>query len=593
MQSCREAWSALIVGSGVINLLMLTGSLFMIQVYDRVLGSKSVPTLVALAVIAVAAYAFQGFLEALRSRMLALVGERVDEAVGPLVLRAASEMPFKVSERRREALQPFRDLEAVRAGLTGQSPAAVLDLPWLPIYLFVVFFIHPTLGWLLVGGVVMLLGLAWLTERRTHHRMKDALDAVARRNAVTESLLRGAEAVRAMGMYPNLERRWQIAQGQALAAQRDAGFSGGDFGAVAKALRYILQSALLGVGAWLAVQGQISAGAIIAGSIIGGRALAPVDQLISGWKGLSAARHARSRLEAFLAAFSPTRAPLPLPAPRRDLKVDGLVVTAPGAEKPILRGLGFSLKAGQGLGVIGPSASGKSTLARALVGVWAPARGAVRLDEAAIDQWSPEFLGAQVGFLPQDVQLFEGSIAENISRFAPDAPSDKIIAAAEAAGLHEAILGFEAGYDTMIGPSGSHLSAGQRQRLGLARALYGDPFLVVLDEPNANLDVEGEGAVMRAIAGVRQRGGIVVVIAHRPSAIQAVDMLALMNHGEIADFGPKEAVLGRLNSAAQSIGARKKPASQTPDPDVGALRGAAAEMRASIGQPGPDLRQAS
>jgi ATP-binding cassette subfamily C protein len=574
--SCRSAFAALALGSGVINVLMLTGSLFMMQVYDRVLGSKSVPTLIALALIAAAAYAFQALLEAMRGRMLALVGERVDEALGPAVLKAASDMPLKVSERTRESLQPFRDLDQVRAGLSGAGPTALLDLPWLPLYLLVVFLIHPVLGWLLVGGIAVLIGLAVLTEARIHDRSDRAIDASARRNALTETVLRGAEASRAMGMFPALERRWSAVQAEALAAHRDVSFASAGLGSAAKGLRYALQSALLGVGAWLAIRGEMSAGAIIAGSIIGGRALAPVDQLISGWKGISAARHAWSRLDAFLKAFAPERPPLPLPLPSRLLAAEQLVVCAPGTERAILRGVSFQLRAGQGLGVIGQSASGKSTLARALVGVWGAARGAVRLDDAALTQWTPESLGGSIGYLPQDVQLFEGTVAENIARFQEAPAMEAIIAAAEAAGLHETILGFEKGYDTLIGPAGAHLSAGQRQRLGLARALYGDPFLVVLDEPNANLDLEGENAVMRAIAGVRRRGGIVIVVAHRPSAIQAVDMLAVMNNGLMADFGPKVEVLKRLNEAARAV---VKPPEPAPMP--AALREVAGQMRAA------------
>jgi ATP-binding cassette, subfamily C, bacterial PrsD len=584
VKSCKDAFAALCLGSSIINILMLTGSLFMMQVYDRVLGSRSVPTLVALAAIAAAAYLFQGALEAMRSRMLALVGERVDETIAPKVLKAASEMPLRVADRRREALQPFRDLEAVRGGLTGSAPTALLDLPWLPIYLVVVFLLHPALGWLLVGGIAVLLAVAFATEKLTHHRIDDTQDAVSRRNGVTEQIMRGAEAVRAMGMFDAVSSRWRDAQGKALAAQRGAAFMGGDLSALAKALRYMLQSALLGFGAYLAIHGQMSAGAIIAGSIIGGRALAPVDQLISGWKTLSAARHARGRLEAFLQAFADAAEPQPLPLPTRSLEASQLAVAAPGGGRVLVRGVSFRLEAGDAVGVIGASASGKSTLTRALVGVWPAAHGAVKLDDAPISQWSPAHLGPSIGYLPQDVQLFDGTVAENIARFAPDAPMEKVMAAARAAGLHEAILSMEGGYGASIGQQGLHLSVGQRQRLGLARALYGDPFLVVMDEPNANLDPEGETAVARAIADVRLRCGIVVVVAHRPSAMLAVNLIAVMKDGALVDFGPKDEILRRMQTGPAAQRPHLK-AMEAGDRGIAALRETAADMRAAGGAP--------
>lgn len=583
--SCRAAFGSLMMTSAVINLLMLTGALFMMQVYDRVLGSRSVPTLLALGGIALAAYLFQGVLDAIRARMLALVSERVDEAVAPLTLAAAAEMPLRVERRQQDTLQPFRDLDAVRGGLTGAGPVALLDLPWVPIYLAIVFFLHPVLGWVLAGGCAVLVGLAALSERRTRRDADEVQEALSRRHALTESILRGAEVIRAMGLLPRFQARWARTQREALVIQRAAAHNGSALGAASRALRFILQSLLLAMGAYLAIHGQMSAGAIIAGSIIGGRALAPLDQLIGGWKQISQARQAHRRLDAFLCAFPPAPDTLDLPRPKRDLKVDGVFVAAPGSDKAIVRNVSFGLKAGQAVGVIGASAAGKSTLARALVGVWAPARGAVRLDDAAISHWSAEALGGSIGFLPQDVQLFDGTIAENISRFDPDATAEAILKAAHTAGLHEIILSFDKGYDTPVGPAGTHLSAGQRQRLGLARALYGDPFLVVLDEPNANLDLDGENAVTRAILSVRLRGGIAVVVAHRPSALQAVDHLLVLNGGEATHFGPKDQVLAKLNEAALRVaadarqGVRLKPGLEPARGGQGAPPTAAADLR--------------
>jgi ATP-binding cassette subfamily C protein len=553
LASCRGAFIGIGLVSGIINVLMLTSSLFMMQVYDRVLGSQSVPTLVALSVIAIAAYLFQGWLDILRMRVLALIGERVDAEVGPKVHAAVIDLPLRTPQTNQEALQPFRQLEALRSFLAGAGPVALFDMPWMPIYLAVCFLLHPWLGWLTLAGALVLVILTLLTEVKSKGPSKAAAEAQSARNAAADAAQRGAEVVHAMGMLPALAARWEKAHEGYLLAQRRANHVIGGLSATAKMFRFVLQSALLGMGGYLAIRGQISSGTIIAGSILGSRALAPVDQAIASWKTFVAARQGYQRLKMMLALYPDRQKPFALPAPSKSLVAENLSVAAPGTSSPIVRRLSLKLEAGQALGIIGPSAAGKSTLARALVGVWAPQAGKVMLDGATIDQWSPEALGPSIGYLPQDVQLFDGTVAENIARFSPEPDPEAVILAATAAGFHEQILALREGYDTRIGTGGAQLSAGQKQRLGLARALYGDPFLVVLDEPNSNLDAEGEAAVGAAIAALRARGAIAVVIAHRPSAIAAVDLILVVRDGEAAAFGPKEEVLAKTVQNARQI----------------------------------------
>jgi ATP-binding cassette subfamily C protein len=553
LASCRGAFIGIGLVSGIINILMLTSSIFMMQVYDRVLGSQSVPTLVALSLIAVAAYLFQGWLDILRGRVLALTGERVDVEIGPKVHAAVVDLPLRAPGANQEALQPFRQLEALRSFLAGAGPVALFDMPWMPIYLLVCFLFHPWLGWLTLGGAVVLVLLTLLTEIKSKGPARAAMEAQSARNAAADAAQRGAEVVRAMGMFPALAARWDKAHESYLLAQRRANHVAGGLSATAKMFRFILQSALLGMGGYLAIRGQISSGTIIAGSILGSRALAPIDQAIASWKAFVAARQGYQRLKSLLALYPDQQKPFSLPAPCKTLTVEGLTVAAPGTAKPIARRLSLKLQAGQALGIIGPSASGKSTLARALVGVWPPQAGKVMLDGAALDQWSPEALGPSIGYLPQDVQLFDGTVAENIARFSPEPDPEAVMAAAGAAGFHVQVLALQDGYNTRIGLAGAQLSAGQKQRLGLARALYGKPFLVVLDEPNSNLDAEGEAAVGAAITGLKERGAIAVVIAHRPSAIAAVDFILVMRDGEAVALGPKEEVLSKTVQNARQI----------------------------------------
>ena len=553
LKSSRSIFVGVAAISGLINLLMLTGSLFMMQVYDRVLGSHSVPTLWALSGIAIGAYLFQGLLEMMRARVLALVGERIDDEAGPKIHQAVIEMPPGATCGSAEAMQPFRDLDTVRAYLGGPGPLALFDMPWVPIYVVALFILHPLLGEVSVGSACVLIGLTVLADFRGKGPAKAASEATSKRNSIADATQRNSEAVRAMGMHGVLSTRWQTAHTEAMTANRQLTFAVGGISSISKTFRYVLQSAMLGLGAYLAIKGEMSSGSIIAGTILSSRALAPIDMAIGAWKSLIAARQSRARLTQLFTNFPARAKPFELPAPVKSLKIDNIIVTVPGTPQTIVKRASFALEAGQGLGIIGSSASGKTSLARAIVGVWKPVSGRIILDGAGLEQWDPVRLGPHIGYLPQDIQLFDGTIAENIARFQPDFTSKSVIAAATASGFHQTVLGFASGYDTRIGHGGAQLSAGQRQRVGLARALYGNPFLVVLDEPNSNLDSEGEGAVSEAIASVRKRGGIVIVVAHRPSAIQAVDKLLVMQHGEVVAFGPRDEILAKTVQNANKV----------------------------------------
>jgi len=556
MKSFRGAFAGVGVFSFISNVLMLTGPLFMLEIYDRVLPSHSLPTLVVLALFAMALYAAQGIIDWIRGRLLVRIAGVLDGAVSGRVY----DLLVRLSLRRGggNGLEPVRDIEAVRSFLSGLGPTALFDLPWIPLYLGIVYAFHPLLGITAALGGVLLFALAVLSEMLAQKPMKAALESWQKRQALAEAGRRNAEAVAAMGFGGRLARLWQGVNREHVGDQQRASDVTGGFGALSKVLRLILQSAVLGIGAYLAINQEITAGVIIASSILTARALAPVELAISYWKGFIAARQGWQRLGTLMAALPPALPRLELPAPRESLSVENLSLAAPGGGRLIVQGASFSLKAGQGLGVIGPSASGKSSLARALVGVWPPARGKVRLDGAALDQWTEEGRGRHVGYLPQDVELFAGTVAENIARFDPEATSEAVIDAAQAAGVHEMIVGFEGGYEAQVGENGTALSAGQQQRIALARALYGDPFLVVLDEPNSNLDSEGEAALTRAILGVRRRGGIVVVIAHRPSALAATDAILVMRQGRLEAFGAKKDVLPALVRPVEV--ARRRPA---------------------------------
>lgn len=537
----RAAIVGVVAFSGLVNILMLTGPLFMLQVYDRVIPSRSMPTLVAFVILMVVLFVFSGALDFIRSRVLHRIGQYLDEKFSKHALKLVLSDQLRSGSRAMGTL-PMRDLEQVRLFAASPGPAALLDVPWTPLYLVVVFLFHPLLGWLTVCGATFLLTLAVLNERA----IKRPIHKVAVQSGVRMSWIeagrRNAEIIQALGMANGYMRSFEQLHSRYLQENQRAGDYGISYSTITKTFRFILQSLVLALGAVLTVRQEITPGVMIAASIISSRALAPIEQIIGQWRNFVTSRQSYIRLANVLKTSVQNPDHTALPPLRHQLSVTDLAVAPPGSAKAALTGVTFDLKAGDGLAVIGPSASGKSTLARALVGVWPAARGVVRLDGAAMDQWDASALGGQVGYLPQDVELFQGTVAQNIARFS-EAGSDAVISAAMAAGAHQMILGLDKGYDTQIGEAGSILSAGQRQRIALARALFGSPFLIVLDEPNSNIDAQGEHALTEAIKACRMRGAIVVIIAHRPSALASVDLVLVLDRGHVRAFGPKDEVL--------------------------------------------------
>lgn len=539
--------------SGVVNLLTLSGSIYMLQVYDRVIPSRSIGTLLGLSVLALAAYLAQAYFDALRARMLARTAALFDVSLQEPIHRALASLPLR-GVRPIVAQQPLRDLDQIRAFLAGMGPTAFLDMPWTPIFLIALFVFHPVIGAVALLGGAVLVAMTLITERQSRAPALAATERAAQRQVLADATRVNAEAIRALGMTRRLTARWSAINEHFLEENLRAMDVQANLGAVAKMLRFVLQSAMLGVGAFLVVNEQASGGVMIASSIMMGRALAPVEVALGTWRQMVAARQAVNRLRDILRATTSVTSALRLPPPTHELAVEALAVGPPGTGLATVSGVSFSLHAGMGLALLGPSASGKSTLAKALVGLWPALGGAVRLDGAALDQWAPDDLGRSLGYLPQDVALFDGTVAENIARFDETATPEQIIDSANVAGAHEMILRLPQGYATRIGEGGASLSAGQRQRIGLARAIFGEPFLVVLDEPNANLDAAGEAALTGAILALRKRNCIVVVVSHRPNALQALDMTMVLVDGRMQAFGPRDQVLGalaRAHAAAQ------------------------------------------
>lgn len=528
--------------SGIINILALTGAFYMLQIYDRALTSGSIPTLIWLSVIAVGLYLFQGLFDILRSQMLVRFGSNVDRQIAPLVHRVVIDMP-RFGYSSAEASERGRDVDTVRSFLSGAGPVALFDLPWIPIYLVFVWLLHPMLGMLTLGGALFLACLTIAAELLSRRHAKEMTRAAIQRNNISDNHVRNGDILYSMGMTDRAIDRFESANRRHLDTQTATSDIAGTFAGISKVLRMMLQSATLGLGAYLTIQGEMSAGAIIASSIVTGRALAPVDQAIAQWKGVISARRSWSRIKDTLAVLDRPSTQFDLPTPSEGLVVEGVTTVAPTTGTVLLSEVSFELTAGQALALIGPSGGGKTTLARSLLGIWPLLRGSVRVDGADLKQWPTSFFTQNVGYLPQEVALLDGTVADNIARFDPDADSKMIFRAARAAGIHDLIVRLPNGYQSQIGPSGQSLSAGQRQRVALARALYGDPFLVVLDEPNSNLDAEGEEALMKAIVKVRERGGIVVIVAHRPSVLQAVDMVGVVQGGKLVSFGPKEEII--------------------------------------------------
>jgi ATP-binding cassette subfamily C protein PrsD len=546
------------VFSGVINLLTLSGSLYMLQVYDRVIPSRNVATLLGLSAIVLVAYLVQGYFDALRSRMLSRIGALFDVALQTRIHLALVTLPLQ-GTKPILAQQPLRDLDQVRAFLSGAGPTAFLDMPWIPLFLAALFIFHPAIGVVATCGAAAMTTMTFLTERQSRNAAKISMQSTAQRQVLADALRQNADVVRALGMTGRLAAQWSLTNEHYVRHNMRLADVNANLGATAKILRYVLQSAVLGVGAYLVVMGQASGGIMIASSIMMGRALAPVEVALANWKQFIAAWEGIGRLRAVLRVTGTPAAPVVvLQRPYRTLSVEDLSIVVPGTEKTVISHVSFGLTAGMGLAVLGASAAGKSSLAKALVGIWPATTGVVRLDGAALDRWHFDDLGRHIGYLPQDVALFDGTVAMNIARFDEAALSDAILEAAEVAGAHEMILRLPNGYDTRIGERGASLSAGQRQRIGLARAVFGRPFLVVLDEPNANLDADGENALANAIETLRREQSVVVVVSHRPNALAALNMTMVIYDGRSIAFGPREEVFARVARSAGRAAAASK-----------------------------------
>ncbi len=549
LRSVRNSFAYVGFFSFFINILMLVSPLYMLQVYDRVLVSRSYDTLYYLTILAVCLIGFNAFLEFIRSRILVRIGAKLDLKLNSTVFNALFNVKQGLSSHSTIALS---DLASVRNFLGSSGPNAFFDAPWTPIFIGLIFIFHPLLGFIALAGAIFIFAIAIISEFATRKTYQEASTYTRQAMHFADAALRNREVVKAMGMVPQLTQHWLQKNNESLAQQGLANDRVGSLMALSKFIRPCLQTAMLGTGAYLVLQEVSSPGIMIASSIIMGRALAPVESAVSQWRQFISARTSYNRLKAMLSSVENTQNRVSLPKPEGQVNVENLILTPPGGRKPTLENISFSLEAGSVLGIIGPSAAGKSTLARALVGVWQPDSGHVRLDGADLSQWIEEERGQHIGYLPQDIELFEGTIAENIARFfIPN--SDNIIKAAKLAGAHEMILSLPEGYDTPIGPSGAALSGGQRQRIGLARALYNDPALIILDEPNASLDSLGEKALLTSIKDIKKRGQTIIIISHRSNILTAVDLVLWLSNGTVEAFGAKEKILPKLVSGVQPI----------------------------------------
>ncbi|MDJ0642174.1 MAG: type I secretion system permease/ATPase [Erythrobacter sp.] len=536
--------------SALVNLLLLGGPIYMLLIYDSVMPSGSTATLFGLLAMIVIVYLFQGLFDLLRIRILGDVAAALDARMTGRVHRAISQLALAAGEDGDDGLTPMRDLDSIRSFLGSPGPGALMDLPWLLLFVGLLSVLHVWLGITALVGATVLVALTFLNDRASRGPSEEASSARAYRAKMARDNYRHVEIIRALGMGERMYDLWHAANARLNAAQDKVTRTGSLLSGISRIFRLFLQSLVLTVGALLYLAGEASGGIVFAASILAARALAPIDQAIAHWGAFTNARQGWARLDRLFDAIPlneerETR----LPAPSENLKVQRLSIVPPGGEMAVLEGIEFELRAGDGLGIIGPSAAGKTSLSRALVGLWQPVDGAVRLDGASLDQWDPDALGVHLGYLPQHVELFGGTIAQNIARFDPNPSSDLVIEAARAAGVHEMVLGLPQGYDTIVGAGGIQLSAGQRQRIGLARALYGDPFLVVLDEPNSNLDADGETALDKAIAEARRRGAIVALVAHRPSALRQVNKVLVLQNGRMSAFGERDEVLARMVTA--------------------------------------------
>ncbi len=543
VKELRGTFIAVAVFSFFVNALMLVVPFYMLQMYDRVLSSRSHSTLAMLTIVAVFLLVMYGLLDLVRSRVLVRSGIRLDRRLNSRVFSAVLVHGLRTSEGRHA--QALQDLGNLRQLLSSGSLVALFDSPWVPLFLGIIFLFHPVLGTVALVGALVLFGLALVNAFVTRGAFRQASEQSIVASGFAESSLRNVEVLRAMGMLSGLRRRWLDKHETALAHQAQANDRGGAITSSSKFVRLLVQISVLGTGGYLAIEQVITPGVMIASAILMSRALMPLEQAVGQWRNYVNARAAYDRLNKLLNATRSDQPPMVLPAPKGLVSLERAVAVPPNTKVPVLKGLSFKLEAGEALGVIGPSGAGKSTLGRLLVGVWAPQGGAVRLDGADVSSWDPDQLGPHIGYLPQDVELFEGTIAENIERFGEHDPG-KVVEAAELAGVHDLVLHLPQGYDTAIGEDGRALSAGQRQRVGLARALYGDPCLVVLDEPNSNLDTDGEQALQQALQSLKNRGATVVLIAHRPAIMASVDRILVLQNGTMELLAPREKVMERF-----------------------------------------------
>lgn len=559
--------SFLIVGffSMIINILMLVPSLYMLQLYDRVLTSRSEETLYMLTGIVVVLFITMALLDIIRSKVLVKVGNKIDALLSKRIFDSLFELENKYPGKASS--MPLNDLTSIRQFMTGNGLFAFFDAPWIPIYIAVLFMFHPVFGYFSIFAAIVLVAFTIINEYSTKAKLLEANNLSRASTIYVDSNIRNAEVINAMGMKGNILGIWQEKYYGFLNAQNSASDKAGVWSNISKSSRMLFQSLILGIGGYLAIKMEVSAGMMIAGSIIMGRALAPLDLIIGSWKGFSSARTSYERLDALLNEFPKDKEYMELPAPKGEVLLEGVVVVPPGAAQPSIRGISMMINEGDVVGIVGPSAAGKSSLARIILGLWPLAAGKARLDKADISQWDKIALGRYIGYLPQDIELFEGTVSQNIARFA-EVDSAKVVEAAQKAGIHEMILRLPEGYDTRIGVGGATLSGGQRQRIGFARAIYDNPVLVVLDEPNSNLDDQGEAALVQAIKSLKESNTTVILITHRPNILQVTNKLAVIRQGLLEIYGDTNEVLSKMAAAAQGANvqaqAQAQPQTQAP-----------------------------
>ena len=559
--SAKKSFIMVGLFSMFINILMLVPPLYMLQLYDRVLGSRSQDTLIMLTLIVVVLFITMGLLEVVRSRVLVRVGNKLDSMLSQRIFDSLFELERKAPGR--SSSMPLNDLTQVRQFMTGNGLFAFFDAPWMPIYIIVLFIFHPAFGFFAIFAAIVLVGITVANEYSTKEKLAEANNLSRASTIYVDSNIRNAEVVNAMGMRNNISKIWADKYYGFLNAQNIASDSAGVWSNLSKSLRVMFQSLILGLGAYLAINMEVTPGMMIAASIIMGRALAPLDLIIGSWKGFSSARSSYERIEGLLNDFPKDKEYMQLPAPKGEITLENVVVIPPSGTVPSLKGISMRIEKGDVVGIIGPSAAGKSSLARVMLGLWPLTNGVARIDKADISQWNREDLGQYVGYLPQDIELFEGTVSQNIARFGEVEP-EKVVEAATKAGVHEMILKLPEGYDTKIGPGGASLSGGQRQRIGLARALYNNPVFIVLDEPNSNLDDVGEAALVEAIKTLRAGGTTVVIITHRTNVLQATNKLALINNGVLELYGNTNDVLNAIAQKQQAAAGQAQAQAQRP-----------------------------